>query len=153
MENTVKHFISTDRFRRKYSDAYLKWAEAEILLWSSDSLRQLTTIGHLCREALQDFTTVLVEQHLPSNVDADKAHTVARIKSVLNLRSDQLGSKEIPFLKALLAYWGTVIDLIQRQEHGGQKEGKQLVWKDGRRVVFQTAILIMEIDSALSEVT
>ncbi|NQV19413.1 MAG: hypothetical protein HQ534_12835 [Armatimonadetes bacterium] len=153
VENAVKHFISTDRFRHKYSDAYIKWAEAEILLWSSDSQRQLTMIGHLCREALQDFATVLVDQHRPSNVDADKAHTVARIRSVLELRRNQIGSTESKFLKALLTYWKRVNNLIQRQEHGGQKEGEPLIWEDGRRVVFQTAILIMEIDSALSKVT
>ena len=152
VENAIKHFIDADRFQHKYSLAYNKWTEAESLLWSSDSQKQLTTIGHLCREALQEFATVLVDQHQPSNVDVDKAHTVARIRAVLDLRRDQLGSTESQFLKALLGYWKEVNSLIQRQEHGGQKEGEQLVWEDGRRVVFQTAILIMEIDSTLSRV-
>jgi hypothetical protein len=48
-------------------------------------------------------------------------------------------------LKALLAYWGTVNDLVQRQEHGGQKEREPLKWEDGRRVVFQTAVVMFEI--------
>lgn len=152
VENTVKHFIDANRFQNKYPQAYNKWTEAESLLWLSDSQKQLTTIGHLCREALQEFATALVEQHQPTNVDSDKAHTVTRIRSVLDMRRDQLGSTESQFLKALLDYWKKVNNLIQRQEHGGQKEGKHLVWEDGRRVVFQTAILIMEIDITLSRV-
>jgi hypothetical protein len=59
---------------------------------------------------------------------------------------------EKPFLEALIAYWGTVSDLIQRQEHGSQKEGKELVWEDGRRVVFQTAMVMLEFDKSLSNI-
>jgi hypothetical protein len=69
---------------------------------------------------------------------------------VLDLQAKQLGTTEKPFLDALLGYWGTVSDLIQRQEHGGQKEGQSLVWEDGRRVVFQTAVVMFEIDRSLS---
>jgi hypothetical protein len=129
--------------------AYQKWLQAESILWSSDSEQQLTSIGHLCREALQEFATALVDHYQPPNVDSDKAHTVARLKAILNLSRDQLVSTEKPFLDALVAYWGTVSDIIQRQEHGGQKEGRPLVWEDARRVVFQTAILMFEIDNSL----
>ena len=55
-----------------------------------------------------------------------------------------------PALDALLAFWGTVSDLVQRQEHGALREGEQLVWHDGRRVVFLTMTVMHEIDSALS---
>lgn len=54
------------------------------------------------------------------------------------------------FLDALLAYWGTASDLVQRQEHGNQKVGAALLWEDGRRVVFQTAMVMYEIERALS---
>lgn len=149
IETAIRDYLVADHFRQKYLKAYQKWAEAEAMLWASDSEHQFTTIGHLCREAIQEFATALVEQHQPSDVDKDKAHTVARIRAVLNLRKDQLGSEERPFLDALLAYWGTVSDLIQRQEHGAQKEGEALVWEDGRRVVFQTAVVMFEIDRAI----
>jgi hypothetical protein len=49
----------------------------------------------------------------------------------------------------LLAYFGTVSDLIQRQEHGAQKEGEGLMWEDARRVVFQTALVMFELDRVL----
>ena len=54
--------------------------------------------------------------------DTDKAQTVARIRGAL--AQVPVGSdSERKFLEALLVYWGTLSDLIQLQEHGGQKEG------------------------------
>lgn len=150
IETETRDYLGADHFQQRYVAAFQKWAEAESMLWSSDSEQQFTTIGHLCREAIQEFATTLVENFSPPEVDKDKTHTVARIRGVLEQRANQLGQIERPFLDALLAYWGTVSDLVQRQEHGAQKEGEPLVWEDGRRVVFQTAIVMFEIDKALS---
>jgi hypothetical protein len=146
---TIK-YLDADRFQQKYPSAYKKWKEAESLLWGSDSERQLTTIGHLCREAVQECAATLVHLFQPPNIEPDKAKTVARLKAVLKVRENQFGDKERAFLDALVVYWGTVSDLIQRQEHGGQRE-RPLIWEDGRRVVFQTAILMLEVDSSLSK--
>src|SRR5439155_2241153 len=57
------------------------------------------------------------------------------------------------FLDALIGYWGAVSDLVQRQEHGGQREGAELTWHDARRVVFQVAMVMFEVDSALGRST
>jgi hypothetical protein len=149
VEEELKRYLEADAFQRSYPEAYGKWAKAADRLWASDSQQQLTTIGHLCREALQAFATALVDRHQPQGMDTNKAHDVARIRAVLNQRASRLGSTT-SFLEALLAYWGTVSDLVQRQEHGAQKEGRELVWEDGRRVVFQTVIVMFEIDRALS---
>lgn len=149
VEVSFRSFLDAETFRRQYPTAYQKWTEAEKILWSADSDQQLTMIGHLCREAIQEFVTALVEQYQPPNVTADKAHTVARMKAVLAMNSERLSVTVQPFIKELLDYWGTVIDLIQRQEHGGQKEGQPLVWEDGRRVVFNTVVVMFEIDHAL----
>ncbi|MDT4898395.1 MAG: hypothetical protein QOH25_3472 [Acidobacteriota bacterium] len=150
IESNSRSYLETATFRQKYAKAYEKWSDAEGMLWDSDSERQMTTIGHLCREAIQEFATSLINQYQPPNVDMDKAHTVARIKVVLNSRANKFGSSEKPFLDALIAYWGTVSDLIQRQEHGGQKEGNLLAWDDARRVVFQTYVVMFEIDRSLA---
>lgn len=150
VEETLLRYLDSDAFRRSYSEAHRKWAEAAELLWKSDSQQQLTTIGHLCREAIQEFATALVDRHQPTGVDADKAHTVARIQAILNQHASRMGTTVAPFLKALLGYWGTVSDLVQRQEHGAQKDGHALIWEDGRRVVFQTAVVMFEIDRTLS---
>jgi hypothetical protein len=149
IEASIRNYLGGDFFQQKYAQGYQKWLSAETMLWSSDSEQRLTTIGHLCREAMQEFASDIVEQYQPQNVSQDKAHIVARIRAVLDLQSRQLGVTYKPFLDALLAYWGTVSDLIQRQEHGGQKEGQPLVWEDARCVVFQTAIVMFEISSGL----
>lgn len=150
IESLIKTFLSSDHFQKEYPHAFQKWMEAESKLWASDSPEQFTTIGHLCREALQEFATELVERNRPLNVDENKAHDVTRIKAVLNQRANQLGITERPFLEALVHYWGTVTDLVQRQVHGNQKGSRSLIWEDGRRIVFQTAVVMFEVDSAIS---
>jgi hypothetical protein len=150
IEAELKRYLDSDAFQRSYPQAHRKWAEAAERLWASDSQQQLTTIGHLCREAMQEFATALVSRYQPLGVDANKAHDVARIRAVLDQQASKVGTTLAPFLGALLAYWGAVSDLVQRQEHGAQKEGTPLVWEDGRRAVFQTAIVMFEIDRALS---
>lgn len=150
VEEHLMRYLDSDAFQRSYPEAHRKWAEAAERLWASDSQQQLTMIGHLCREAMQEFATSLVDHHQPPGVNTDKAHDVARIRAVLDQQTSKLGTTAAPFLKALLGYWGTVSDLVQRQEHGAQKEGRPLVWEDGRRVVFQTAVVMFEIDRTLS---
>lgn len=143
---SVREYVQSPAFQSRYRSAYAKWTEAENLLWSDDSEKALTTIGHLLREAMQEFATALVERFQPLDVEADKARTVSRIRAVLSTR--KLGDKLSAFLDALLAYWGTVSDLVQRQEHGALREGEPLKWIDARRVVFQVAIVMLEIDAA-----
>ena len=43
------------------------------------------------------------------------------------------------------------MNTIQRQEHGGQKEGHQLTWADGRRVVFHVAAVMYEFATTIEE--
>jgi hypothetical protein len=145
---SIREYIQSHAFQSRYRSAYAKWQEAENLLWNDDSDKALTTIGHLLREAMQEFATALVERFRPPNVEADKARTVSRIRAVLN--AQKLGDKVRAFLDALIVYWGTVSDLIQRQEHGALREGEPLKWIDARRVVFQVAIVMLEIDAALA---
>jgi hypothetical protein len=151
IEVQSRNYLNSDLFQRKYPQAYQKWANAEILLWSSDSEQQLTTVGHLCRESLQEFASALVDQFKPPNVDSDKAHTIKRIRAVLYMLADRLGTTQ-KFFDVLITYWETVNDLIQRQEHGGQKEGHPLIWDDARRVVFQSAVVMLEISKNLEQI-
>lgn len=148
--NAVRHYLSAEAFQRKYPTAYAKWVDAVARLWATDAASQLTAMGHLCREAMQAFASELIERYRPTSINPDPTMTVARLQAVLKLLAPQLGTTEEPFLKAILVYWGTVSPLVQRQEHGAQKEGQPLVWEDARRVVFQTAIVMFEVDSALS---
>jgi len=150
VEAVVRSYLDAEGFQRRYPGAYMKWTDAESKLWRSDSADQLTTIGHLCREALQEFTTVLVDLYKPQDVDPTKSLVKSRIRSVINAHSKRLGDRERRFLDALISYWDSINDLTQRQEHGAQKEGIPLLWEDARRLVFQTAIVMFEIDKALS---
>lgn len=150
LETSIRNFLDADAFQKKYPLAYQKWVTAENLLWSSDSEKQLSLIGHTCREAVQEFATALVEQHSPPDVDSNKALTVSRLKAVITVKKKDLGPAVEELLDALVVYWGTTNDIIQRQEHSGQKENRPLVWEDARRVVFNTAIVMFELDHALS---
>ena len=149
VEETVHSYVDSNSFRKKYPLAYQRWSDAESRLWSTDSEKELTTIGHLCREAMQEFAHALIEIHELDDIESDKAKTVARIRTIFTQKGKELGSTEKPFLDALLVYWGTISDLVMRQEHGSQKEGTPLVWEDARRIVFQTLNVMYEIDKAL----
>jgi len=91
----------------------------------------------------------LVERHQPPAVKTNKAKTLDRLSAVVALRRPQLGKTRSDLLDALFCYWRVVGDLIQRQEHAGQREGEPLSWEDGRRVVFQTAVVMFEIAGEL----
>jgi hypothetical protein len=143
-------YLNASEFQARYPKALGHWRQAERLLWSAESAKQLTAIGHHCREAMQAFATALVDKAHPLGVDQDPAHVIARLRSVIEYRRAALGEATTAFLDALIVYWGTLSDLVQRQEHGAQKEGEQLLWADGRRVVFQTAVAMYEIDATLS---
>lgn len=149
----IKSYIDSNNFQKKYPEAYREWFDASTILWKADSEKLQTTIGHHCREAIQEFASTLVSQHNPPDVDQNKAHDINRIKAVLTHHGSHLGNTEKDFLVALLEYWKTISALIQRQEHGGQREKENLVWEDGRRIVFQTVIVMYEVDRALSRIT
>jgi hypothetical protein len=151
VEEAVRSYLDSEAFSRRYPQTHVKWTEAERLLWSTDSAQQLTTVGHLCREALQFFATALVERMNPPDVDKDPAHTIARLRGVLALLRKNAPDATCGLLDALLAYWGAVSDLVQRQEHGAQKEGQELLWGDARRVVFHTALVMYECEHLIGE--
>jgi hypothetical protein len=52
-------------------------------------------------------------------------------------------------LDALFGFWRATDRYIQRQEHASQREGESLTPEDGRRAVFQTAVLMFEADRML----
>lgn len=150
VEAEMRALLDSAAFRQLHRGSFGKWSEAANLLWNADGTAQLTTIGHLCREAMQAFAAELIARFNPSNPPADPTKTVDRIRSVLQAKLSS--SAKSAFLDALLNYWGTVNDLVQRQEHGGLKEGEALVWDDGRRVVFQTMNVMYEISHHLNAI-
>ncbi len=145
LEDQPKRRAGMTNLPHRHPQSYAKWSEAEGLLWTEHWAQRLTTVGHLCREAMQLFAGELLNEVPNDEVKADPEKTVARIRGVLTAR----GAKHKSFLDALLAYWGETQDLVQRQEHGALKEGNPLGWDDAHRVVFHTAVVMMEIDRAI----
>lgn len=148
VEGEVTRYLDAPAFRDKYVMPYQRWQEAAQLLWGPHAENELTTIGHKTREAVREFASQLVKDYAVSTT-TDPAKTVARLKAVVDAHRDRLGEARRHLLDALVSYWGEVNDLLQRQEHGGQKEGVPLAWEDGRRAVFQTALVMYEIDRTI----
>jgi len=142
----TREYLDSAQFAARHQPAFAKWQDADRLLWSSESSSQYTTIGHLCREAMQEFAATLVRSPAVTGAPDDPARTVARVRAALNARNVSGHSKEL--LDALINYWGVTADLSQRQEHGALKEGAPLQWEDGRRLVFNTLFVMVEIDRA-----
>ncbi len=150
-ERLVVERVSSDAFAARHREASARWRDAEALLWDDDSVRNLTTIGHLCREAMQLFVTRLIELHNVTGVEEDDpARTINRLHAVIDARKAGISSRTVALLDALVDYWKAVNGLVQRQEHGEQKGGEDLTWEDGRRVVLYTAMVMIECDGALS---
>jgi hypothetical protein len=62
VEAPVRSYVTSGEFRRRHGAAYDAWTAAEGRLGGAPTVHDLTTIGHLCREALQAFAASLVEQ-------------------------------------------------------------------------------------------
>ena len=143
--------LESEELRAAAPVAYENWSEAERLLWSATSDSEFSTIGHKLREALQDFASALVDIHHPPEVNPDTTKTLDRLSAVLVQCHPELGERRRRQFDALFNYWRVTIELIQRQEHGGQKEGEPLEWEDGRRAVFQTAVVMTEMVGLLKD--
>jgi len=149
-ENIFRYFEFED-FKKEYAAAYKKLKQAEELLWSSDSDANFSAIGHHCREAMQEFADQLYNKVTGETSNEPKSHDKNRIKAVIETKKTEIGTTVPPFLDALYNYWDSISDLVQRQEHGAQKEGEPINWEDARRVVFQTANVIFELHRTIGK--
>ena len=122
-EREVRGYLDGAAFAAAHPQAHALWAQTQALLWGADSEQELTTIGHKTREAMQAFATELVERYAPPGVDPDPAHVNRRVGAVIAMHVATVGESRATLLKALGGYSEATMDLIQRQEHGAQKEG------------------------------
>lgn len=151
VEDETRRLLDSEGFREAFPAAYQKWSDAEALLWSASSERELSTIGHKVREATQDFANALVAEHNPPGAPTNAAAVTARVRAVIDLYRPKLGTRRSAMLDTLVAHWSATVDLIQRQEHGEQKGNEPLTWLDAWRVVLHTAVLMVEIAATLEE--
>lgn len=147
VEANVVSYLDGPGFASRHRDSYAKWITAANDLRGDDTESRMTTIGHHAREAMMTFTTELVGRYKVTDANPDPERTVSRLRSVIAKAAPRLGETERPMLEALVEYWGTIHDLATRQEHGAAKS-VPLVAEDARRVVFQTAMVMFELDRA-----
>lgn len=81
----AREYLESESFRRRHEGAVAKWEEADRRLWSADSREADTTIGHLCREAMQLFAGDLVSTY-GAGADINAQSTAARVRAILAAR-------------------------------------------------------------------
>jgi hypothetical protein len=145
IEDEMRRFIDSGSLGRAHPAAFDPFSAAASLLWAEAADGQLTEIGHYCREALQEFVEDLVKGLLFYG-ETKKTDTIKRLRALLEAQRGRVGARATDMMQALVAYWGAVSDLAQRQEHAGMREGERLRWEDARRLVFQTLVVMYEID-------
>ena len=150
-EREVRRYLEGGTFAAAYPRASELWAQAQALLWGADSEQELTTVGHKAREATQAFATEVVERYKPDDPDPDPAKVNRRIGAVIAMKLPVLREARANLLKALGDYSEATMDVIQRQEHGAQKEGDPVTWHDASRVVLSVAMVMFELSAALEK--
>lgn len=146
VERVSRRYLEDESFKREYPRTADKIQVADAALWSSDE-GQLTVVGHTCREAMQAFAGEVLDRLEVAPDDPDTQHTVARMKQAIAAIRGRpvVGDAEGELLEALFHYWGLVADVVQRQEHGGQREKEPVTQEDARRALFQTINVTNEI--------
>lgn len=142
-EVTLRH-LETDGFGKRHPAAYTAWKKADDLAWSEDAEDRQSEVGHNCRDALVAFVTGLVERHKPDDVEKDPEKFLNRLGAVFAKREI---SKDVS--EALGGLWRYVTVLTMRQDHKERQKPGGLTVEDGRRVVFLTAMALVEADRFL----
>lgn len=145
VEQTLRTYLDVSGLAQRHSTALAKWAEAEAMLWGPEPTSQVTTIGHLCREAHQEFATSVIGRLPSADASGEKTKTKIRIRAALE-SLPTLSETVKTFALALAGYWDAVVDLAQRQEHANLKEDCGLAWEDSRRLVFHTIVAMTDLD-------
>lgn len=153
-ESYVRRYLDSEWMRTAYGAALAKLDEADDLLWSDlEQERSPTTIGHLCREAMQLFAGELVDQLGLSGAEPDPQKTKNRVRIALERLRPSLGYTAAGLLAALWEYSSALNDVVQKQEHGSRVAERRLEWDDARRAVFHAGIVIVEIANVMRRAT
>jgi hypothetical protein len=149
----ARTMLASVAFAEAFPGAFEPWAEAQRLLAGTEPQKHLTTIGHNAREAAQGFATAMIQRFgADAEPDADVKHVKARLGSVIAAHRKALGPKRRKVLEDLGTLWSSSVDLIERQEHGAQKEGETVTTDDARRIVYLTMFLMTEFATIFESV-
>jgi hypothetical protein len=146
LEGQLEAYVDEDAFGARYERAYEKFLESAEFLEASPE-RHATRVGLCCREAVHAFADELGRIY-GANFPA-KAGTVTKLRAVLATKPDPSPSVHA-LLDALVSYWGTLSDLVERQVHEATREKEPLTGEDARRVHFHTMLVMYEVDRTLS---
>jgi hypothetical protein len=138
--------LDDDRFRSAYPKAYDKWLSAQGL-FERDAIAHSQTIGYECRDALAEFADALVA--ITGAAVEKRAGTKDKLRAVLLASKSEMSSTVHDHLVVLIRYWGSVYELANRQGHNARREEDRLTPEDARRVIFQTMVVMYEVDNAL----
>lgn len=146
IESEVMRFLDQESFTSRFPQTTAKWLEANAALATARNDVGPSTVGHLAREAMQEFAAELSAEFPLISVTADKTKTANRLHALVQAVQSKT-TKD--FAEALITYWRAVSDLVQALEHSGLRESTQPSWEDARRVIFQSAIVMYEVASVL----
>jgi hypothetical protein len=150
IEETVRRMLDTSQFRSRFGEASGKWSRAEQLLWGPEATEHASTIGHLCREAIQVFAVGFAQACGVTPESPDK--TLNNVRLGLEVIRGSASDAQVELLLGLLEYWKAVNAIVQRQEHGATRERASLTVEDSRLTVFHSGLVMFELARVLERV-
>lgn len=148
IERSIQKRLGSENFHNRNPIVQSCLERAEKSLWISTTKSEFTSIGHSCRDALQEFANSALTRSKATSYDPDISHFVNRLKTVLDSIDSHIGKTDKVYCNSLLTFLKDgVTPLVQRLEHGVQKKGEEVKFNDARRVVFAVMYLIYELDS------
>lgn len=153
VEAEVRRFLEGQAFTRRHPEAAKAWSAAMAALWSATTPGDFDNLGGQSRVAMQQFVGSVIEAYgSPANMDPDVAKTRNRMRAVIGHHRAAIGDTAAELLDALLGYWSAAIESVQQLHKASQLEGRRpLSWEDARRAVFQTGLVMYEIDRTLQQ--
>jgi hypothetical protein len=154
VEDYLRAYLEDERFRSIHPLACGRWIVAWEMLWCADTRAKVLAVGHRAREAMQAFASSLLEQCIPTELDALWPQEFAAgspgpdpldgLLAVIGAYGQELAEERHGLLLRLLDHWRALLDRVQR--HEGRLVDGRLSWEDGRRLVLFTALVMVETD-------
>jgi hypothetical protein len=160
VEDYLRAYLEDERFRSPHPLAYGRWLVAWEMLWCADSRAKVIAVAQRACDAMQAFTSSLLERCSPPAMDprwpellADGSRPPDPLDALTRLTDDyreQLGEERSELLRGLLEHWRGLLQSVRRHEDSPQPPAERLRWEDGRRLVLFTALVMVEIDRSFA---
>jgi hypothetical protein len=143
---TLNRISTLNCFQNRYLDARAKW-ESAVDLQQRNGVDNAARLGTDCRNAMRFLEGAL---NLRNVKRPQKRGLVNDLRAVLK----QFGSGgDVVAAQhgALVACWGLMSDLANRQDHAVQRNKAVLIARDDERLIFHTLVVTLEIVWLLPE--